>query len=93
MNFHERNITTAEAVKKFGINYEGNPNISNTALKRYSLEMRKYISTFGGVYINRTYTYKEIEVMRYIKRRTMAGISIETAAKDAISVYYEIVHL
>lgn len=92
MGFHNRNITPAMAIEMFGINYEGNHNTSDTALKRYSIEMRKYVAGFAGSQINRVYTAKEIEVLRYIKRRALAGVSIEQAAKDAVSVYYEIVY-
>lgn len=91
MNFHNRNISPATAVKMFGINYEGTTNIGFTALKRYSIEMRKHIIGFGGVHKNRIYTFKEIEVMRYIKRRTSEKVPLEIAAKDAVSVFYEII--
>ncbi|MEN0587037.1 hypothetical protein [Kurthia gibsonii] len=92
MNHHERNITMREAVKKFGVNYEGKYNTSSTALKRYSIEMRKYIPYFSGLTTQSIYTEKEVEVLRYIKRRTIEGVSIPIAAKDAVSIFYEIVN-
>lgn len=92
MSFHTRNITPGMAIEMFGVNYEGKYNTSDTALKRYSLEMRKYVTGFAGSQFNRIYTAKEIEVLRYIKRRTIAGVSIQKAALDAVSVYYEIIY-